>query len=104
MPSTYYEVEITDGSQHYLVGYTARPSKSGLLALARGSADAIISVASVKDEPVAWIADKTPALVGLRVKGLAITPDWTIRFTGRTERFARQNHPLPALSTQKNGT
>ena len=89
---TKYEVTAThtDGSS-VLIGYTARLSRPGLLALMRHRGPAVVAHLRIGDkDQISFTTKPRPA---------AKVNAWTVGFTGRTKREAKQIGELPDLTT-----
>jgi hypothetical protein len=83
---TAYEVVMTNGKETFLVGYTARKSRVGLRNLILGTA--------VGKRIATFLSDEDEITFGVH----AITfLDWTIKFSGYTEKDARN---LPAVEAR----
>jgi hypothetical protein len=77
---TRYEVTLTDGSRSYVITFTARKSRPGLLTAMRAHGPAILRVTQLSHEARChWLS--TSAL-DLGENG------WVVKFTGRTQRDA----------------
>lgn len=79
---TRYEIIASKGNRSYLIGYTPRVSRSGLLAVMQRHGPDIIRVIDIKEEDeIRWY---TSPRVHAEVAG------WFIGFTGRTQKEAQQ--------------
>ena len=88
---TRYEITARhpDG-RTYLVGYTPRKSRPGLLvAMRKFGAEIIDKLAVAEDDEITWATAPTPR---------AFTGDWIIAFTGRTQRDARMEGEHPFIA------
>jgi hypothetical protein len=82
---TTYEVVMTNGKETFLIGFTARKSRVGLRNLIIGTA--------VGKRVATFLTDEDEITFGVH----AITfLDWTIKFSGYTEKDARGLVPVPA--------
>lgn len=88
---TRYEITATaEGKQTFLIGYTPRLSRPGLLDAMRKHGDAIIAKLGIGDaDEITWASKPRPH---------ALTSGWKIGFTGRTQNEARTlgEHPFIA--------
>ena len=80
---TRYEVVLSNGTASYLVGYTSRKSRPGLMACIRQHGPAILRITELSESarftwsgPIAHLGEN----------------NWTIRFSGRTQRDALCTH------------
>lgn len=87
---TRYEVELTDGhTRRYLVGYTPRRSRPGLLAAVRAHADRVIACTGLTDDHITtWPNART----------LDLGNGWIVRFTGRTQIDAQDHRELTFIA------
>lgn len=87
---TRYEIAArhTDG-RAFLIGFTPRKSRPGILAAMRGRAPTIIAALGIREDSVlSWGRDAATTSCG-----------WRIAFTGRTQKDVteRGGDPLPPL-------
>ena len=74
----------------YLVGYTPRKSRRGLLSAMQNVGGPMIEKLDIgEDDEITWATQPTPR---------AFTGDWTIAFTGRTQRDARMESEHPFIA------
>ena len=84
---TAYEVIMTNGTETFLVGYTQRKSRVGLRNLILGTA--------VGKRIATFLSDEDEITFGAH----AITfLDWTIKFSGYTEKDSSRTTPAPVPS------
>lgn len=88
---TRYEITAThpDG-RAWLVGYTARPSRHGLLNLMRQHAGKLIQILG--------IGEQDQMTFGTKPRAHATVSGWTVGLTGRTQREAKQGGELPWIA------
>lgn len=88
---TRYEIlaRHKDG-RSFLIGYTPRLSRSGLLAAMQKQGDAI--VAKLK------ISESETLTFGTKPRPFALTGDWRIAFTGRTQLDAKREGEMPFVA------
>jgi hypothetical protein len=88
---TRYEIAIRDnGRATYLVGYTPRLSRRGLLDAMRKVGPAIVDRLGITDSDVLTLPTQPRPFC--QVGG------WRIGFTGRTQRDAKNERPLPWIA------
>jgi len=85
---TRYELAAIRGDQKILISYTSRPNRRGIWDSLYARAAAVVALTGVD---IAKPAGKSS-------KGL-IMGDWSIRFTGRTQREAIIGGELPYVGT-----
>ena len=92
---TRYEITASHpGGSCFLVAYTPRLSRHGLLAAMRGRGDAIVArclSATPDDDTITWSTKPRPN---------ATMNGWTIGFTGRTQRDCRTNGEHPDIAAR----
>lgn len=88
---TRYEITAThpDG-RAFLVGYTPRLSRPGLLAAMQNVGNAIVEKLAIGDDDALTF--------GTKPRPHAKTTGWMIGFTGRTQRDAKQSGELPFIA------
>ena len=85
---TRYEVALEHAGRSYLVGYTIRRSRVGLLSKMRERGADILRITEMPESATVAACDKT----------LAFSNGSVIRFTGRTQREAITAGELPYVS------
>jgi hypothetical protein len=75
---TKYEITLSCGAQTYLVAYSGRKSKQGLISAIRGRGLDILAITKLDESAAFTFTSATSAQLG----------DWVVRFTGRTQRDA----------------
>lgn len=85
---TRYEITATNGAHTFLVGYTPRLSRPGLLVAMQKHGEQLIALCGIGDQHE--IAFRCHPRIHAHVNG------WTIGFTGRTQREC-QPHEHPVL-------
>jgi hypothetical protein len=78
--ATKYEIILTNGPQTYLVSYTGRKSRQGLMDAIRARGLAILAITKIGADAIFTLNRATGAA--------ELGSNWTIRFTGRTQRDA----------------
>jgi len=76
---TRYEVVLSNGQTSYLVAYTARKSRRGLMSCIRQHGPAILRITELS-ESARFTFNGSIAQLGEN--------NWTVRFSGRTQRDA----------------
>jgi hypothetical protein len=94
--ATRYEVVLTNGTKSFLLGYTARHSRAGLVDVLIARGPAVAARVGMSDEH--FINFKT-----WKWPGLDVSNGWLVRFSRRTQREAIVAGELPRLSTHCNG-
>lgn len=78
--ATRYEITLSDGARTFLVGYTSRKSRQGLLGTLQAHGEAIVALACpIGNEQITF---------GRNINAGATIGPWQAKFTGRTERDA----------------
>jgi hypothetical protein len=88
-PCTRYEVELTNGQRHYLVGYSIKRNRLALIAAMIPHAERIIALAELT-------LPLKPQFRGAR--SLELGNGWLVRFTGRTQRSAQTTVELEFIA------
>ena len=91
--ATRYELAAIhgDGTTRVLIGYTSRQSRSGIMAKCRQHGELVCKLTCPTGEEImSW---PKPASSGMRIGS-----DWSIRFTGRTQRDAILEGELQSLT------
>lgn len=90
---TRYEIAAIDphGNRKFLIGYTPRHSRPGLLSAAERVGKHIIAKLSIGE-------DCRLIYSGHPVKRLDLSNGWTIGFTGRTQLDCRNEGELPFIA------
>ena len=79
--ATRYEIIATNGERRYLIQYNARRSAPGLIASVKARGPLILRRLEIPpDAPFSWIQRGRDAAIKLG--------EWSIRFSGRTQRDA----------------
>lgn len=86
--ATLYELAITDGTTMYLVCYSDRKGRSGILGCIRNKG---------RGERVVALTGSETLTFAKRAADGATLGRWTINFTGRTERQAIAEGELPRM-------
>jgi hypothetical protein len=77
--ATKYEIVLIGPAHTYLVSYTGRKSKAGLIDAIRARGTDILVITNLDDTARFTFTSPTSATLG---------PSWTVKFTGRTQRDA----------------
>jgi hypothetical protein len=88
--ATRYELALTRGNESYLVVYTSRRNRAGILAAIRDRAKRIVEI--TKSENLVFAK---------RAADGAMVGEWKLYFTGRTQREAYLNGTLPFIGTDE---
>ena len=86
---TRYEVALTDGARSYLVGYTPRKGRPGLLACVQGVGSDVIRVTGLSERAIATYPNTRTMDLGEN--------GWRVTFTGRTQIDAQDSRELPFI-------
>lgn len=96
--STKYEVTLEHDGRTYLVGYTGRQSKQGLLDRMHAAGPAILRITAMPDDATVRMVD---AISGhARTFALVFSQGSRIRFSGRTQRDAILAGELPFVGKE----